>query len=52
MINTGECLGEVRNAYRVFVRELHTTKLFGSAECEWDDAINIDVRERGFKGMN
>jgi hypothetical protein len=45
MINIGECLGEVRNAYRVFVRELHRMKLFGSADCEWDGAINIDVRE-------
>jgi hypothetical protein len=41
-----------RNVYRILVGKLERKIPLGTARCRWVDNIKIDLRERGWDGMD
>jgi hypothetical protein len=39
------CMGEMRNAYKIFIRKPEVTRPCGRPRCRWEEDIIIDVRE-------
>jgi hypothetical protein len=44
--------GEEKNVYRVLVRESEGKRPLGRPRCRWGDNIKMDLRERGWDGMD
>jgi hypothetical protein len=45
-------MGEMKNAYTIFVGEPEERKSLGRLRCRWENNIKIDLREIGFGGMD
>jgi hypothetical protein len=43
---------EKRNAYRILVGKLEGKRPLGRPRCRWEDNIKMDLRERGWGGMD
>jgi hypothetical protein len=46
-------MGEIKNAYKIFVGKTEGKRPLGRPSCRWEDNIRIDVREiRGGCGLD
>jgi hypothetical protein len=45
-------MGEKRNAYRILVGKPEGKRLLGRPRCRWVDNIQMDLRERGWDGVD
>jgi hypothetical protein len=45
-------MGEKQNAYRILVRKSEGKRLLGRRRHRWEDNIKMDLRERGWSGMD
>jgi hypothetical protein len=45
-------MGEKRNAYRLSVGKPEGKRPLGRPRCRWKDNIKMDVREKGWGGMD
>jgi hypothetical protein len=45
-------MGEMRNAYNIFVGKLKGKRLLRRCRCRWEDNIKMDLREIEFRGMD
>jgi len=45
------CMGEVRNAYNIFIGKSEGKRLCGKHRHRWEDSIRMDLREVGQKGV-
>jgi hypothetical protein len=43
------CMGEMRNAYKIFVRIPKVKSLLGKPNCMWEDNIRMDLGEIGWE---
>jgi hypothetical protein len=43
---------EKRNAYRILVRKSEGKRPLGRPRCRWVDNIQLDVREKGWDGID
>jgi hypothetical protein len=44
-------MGEVRNAYNIFIGKSEGKRLCGKHRHRWEDSIRMDLREVGQKGV-
>jgi hypothetical protein len=44
--------GEMRNAYKIFVRKPKGKRPLGVSRCRWKDNIKMYLREIGWKGVD
>jgi hypothetical protein len=45
-------MGEMRNAWTIFVRKPEGKRLLGRLRHRWKDNINVELREIGSEGMD
>jgi hypothetical protein len=45
-------MGEMRNAYRILMREPGGRRPLGRPRCRWVDNIKMNLREIGWDGMD
>jgi hypothetical protein len=45
-------MGEKRNAYRILMGKAEGNRPLGRSSCRWVNNIIIDLRERGWYGMD
>ena len=46
------CMGERRSAFRVSVGRLEERRLLGIPRNRWEDNIEMDLRDMGWRGMD
>jgi hypothetical protein len=46
------CMGEMRNAYKVLVSMPEGKRLPGRPRCRWEGNIRMDLRKRGWQGVD
>jgi len=43
------CIGEIRNAYKIFIRKTEGNRQLGGSSRRWEHNIRMDLREIGWK---
>jgi hypothetical protein len=46
------CMGEMRSAYKIFVRKHEGKRPLGGHRCRWEVNIKMDLREIGWESVN
>jgi hypothetical protein len=46
------CMGEMRNAYSIFVGKPEGKRPLGSPRHRWEDNISVDLRKIGWEGVD
>jgi len=45
-------MGKMRNAYKIFIGKPGGKRPFGRPRSRWEDNITMDLRERGWEGVD
>jgi hypothetical protein len=45
-------VGETRNEHKILVGETERKRQRGRTRCKWEDNIRMDLREKGWEGMD
>jgi hypothetical protein len=45
-------MGEMRNAYKIFVGKYEGKRPLGRSRCRWEDSIKMDLKETWWEGVD